>query len=285
MVSPVLAAVAGATIVGGACLIVAGLVRQPVAPPRPPGQLVVSLHRARARLGPAHLIAIGAGVVVLAITGLLGVALATTAIGLVLPLVLRRGGDPSIERLEALEEWTRHLADLASVPGGLEQVLTSSARAAPAVIEQPVRRLGAQLQGRIPVEDALRDFADDLGDYSGDLLVATLLVAARRRGSGLREVLTRAADALARRVEARRRIESDRARPRATARGVTIATLVAWALIALNPSFAAPYGTAVGQLVLLGLVGAYIAVLLWLRRMAYVAPEPRFLVSDERVPA
>lgn len=279
--SPVLAAMIGAAIVGGLFLVVAGLIPQPEPPARPPGRLTVAVQRLRGRVRRVHLAGVGAGIVVLAVTGAPGVALSTIGLALVLPIVLRRGGDPSIARLEALEEWTRHLADLASVPGGLEQVLASSARSAPAAIEAPVKRLAAQLQGRTPIEDALRDFADDLGDYSGDLVVATLLVAARRRGSGLREVLTRAADALARRVESRRRIESDRAKPRSTARGVTIATLLAWAMIGLNPRFAAPYGTPLGQLFLVVLVGAYIAVLLWLRRLAFVPPEPRFLVTTE----
>ena len=69
-------------------------------------------------------------------------------------------------------------------------------------------------------------FADDLDDATGDLVAANLILGARRRGAGLASVLESLAESVADDVRARRAIEADRAKPRTTARWVTIITVV-----------------------------------------------------------
>ena len=69
-------------------------------------------------------------------------------------------------------------------------------------------------------------FADDLDDATGDLVAANLILGARRRGAGLASVLEGLAESVAADVRARREIEADRAKPRATARWVTLITVV-----------------------------------------------------------
>ena len=88
-----------------------------------------------------------------------------------------------------------------------------------------VSALAARLAARWPTETALRAFADDLDDATGDLVVATLILGARRRGPGLARVLTAVADSVAEEVAMRRKVEAERAKPRTTARAVTLITL------------------------------------------------------------
>jgi hypothetical protein len=83
-------------------------------------------------------------------------------------------------------------------------------------------------------------------------------------------------------VRARRQIEADRAKPRATARWVTLITVGVLAVLALTGRYVEPYRTPLGQLLLLVLLALYVATLLWMRRMAAGQPLPRFLGAAVR---
>ncbi len=78
-------------------------------------------------------------------------------------------------------------------------------------------------------------------------------------------------------VRARRQVEADRAKPRATARWVTLITTGVLVLLAVNGSYVAPYGTPLGQVILLVLLGAYAGVLVWLRSMTATPRPVRFV--------
>ena len=78
-------------------------------------------------------------------------------------------------------------------------------------------------------------------------------------------------------MRARREIEADRAKPRSTARWVTIITVGVLAVLALSGDYVAPYGTPLGQVLLVVLLGLYVATLIWMRRMATGQPLPRFI--------
>ena len=134
-----------------------------------------------------------------------------------------------------------------------------------------------RLTARWPTETALRAFADDLGDATGDLAVAALILGHHRRGPGLARALTAVADSVAQEVAMRRRVEADRAKPRATARAVTLITLGVVAVGALNKTYLAPYGTPLGQLVLAGIAVAFVAALAWMRALTLSRPTPRLL--------
>ena len=75
----------------------------------------------------------------------------------------------------------------------------------------------------------------------------------------------------------RRRVEAERARPRATARAVTLITLGVVAVGALNQTYLSPYGTPLGQLVLLAVTAMFVASLTWMRALTLSAPQPRLL--------
>jgi Flp pilus assembly protein TadB len=192
------------------------------------------------------------------------------------------GGNAAVERLEALQEWVRRASDVLAAGGGLEQTLIRSARTAPEPIAAEVAALAARLQARWPTSRALLACADDLDDAAGDLVVAALLLGAELRGPGLARVLTELAGSLTEEVTMRRKVEADRAKPRANARWLLLFTVTASGLAALNGDYLAPYGTGVGQLVLAAIAGLIVACLLWMRRLTAPAPLPRFLVDADR---
>jgi Flp pilus assembly protein TadB len=182
-----------------------------------------------------------------------------------------------IERLEAMEEWTRSLSGVLTVGVGLEQALVATLRSTPAAIAPEVTRLVARLRARWVTEDALRAFADELDDATGDLVAANLILGARRRGAGLASVLEALAESVAADVRARRQVEADRAKPRATARWVTLISVGVLVVLSMSGSYVTPYQSPLGQIVLVSLLAAYIATLLWMKRMAIGQASPRFL--------
>jgi len=281
-----LAGLAGVAVAGGLLLIGAGLYGSTAAP-RPHG----TSRRVRALLTPPgghrsrrrqlELIAgVAGGLLVLFISGLPVPALAAAALVIGIPALLRSvaGTTAEIDRLEALQTWVRRLSDLLTTNSELTKMLTESARTAPAPIAAPLADLGVRLDAGWSVEPALRILAEDLDSATGDMVVSALILGMRDRGGGLAEVLTRMADGVANDVSVRRSIESEREKPRATARIVILITLgvAAWFAV-FNPGFLAPYSSPVGQIVL-ALICLYMAAcLLWLKKLASNPAEARFL--------
>lgn len=291
--SPLLAAVAAMLVLGGLITVVAGMRPAPVLA-RPgrtsPGR---RLFGGPGRLSPRTRRLLGAGLVagLLAwlVTGWFVAVLVLPVAFAGLPvLLLVPQGDTPIARLEAMEEWTRSLAGVLTVGVGIEQALIATARSTPDAIRPEVSTLVARLRARWSTADALRAFADDLDDATGDLIAASLLLGATRRGNGLVSVLEGLASTVADDVRIRRAIEADRAKPRTTARWVTMITVAVLALFSLNSSYIAPYGSGIGQLVLVLLLAGYVGALLWLRQMAAGTKLPRFIggkVAAQQGPA
>lgn len=288
-----LAGVSGALIVAGLVVAVAALVPSD-APPRPPlarrsrrwravrsagdGQSLAG--RRRLQLQWAAAAAAGSGVWVASGWPVGGAAVAVTLVGV--PWLLRQfsAANAQIDRLEALQEWVRRTSDVIAAGGGLEQTLIRSARTAPTPIRGQVQTLTARLQARWPTQRALLAFADDLDDAAGDLVVAALMLGAELRGPGLARVLTELARSLTEEVTMRRKIEADRAKPRANARWLLLITFGAVAVAALNGDYITPYGTPVGQLALAAIAGMIAGCLLWMRKLTLSPPTPRFLVDS-----
>lgn len=227
------------------------------------------------------LLGVGAGIVFALLTGWVIAIILIPAAIIGLPWLLSSGDAKSrIERLEAMEEWTRSLAGVLTVGVGLEQAIIATLRSAPEEIQPEVNLLAARLRARWPTDEALRAFADDLDDSTGDLLAANLLLGAQRRGAGLASVLESVAVSVAEDVRARRMIEADREKPRATARVVTILTLGALVIMFFfSPMFEA-YRSGIGQLVLAGLLAAYVGTLVWMKSMAKGKKLPRFIGTE-----
>ena len=151
---------------------------------------------------------------------------------------------------------------------------------------RPHDLLGLEVVALHPdTEAALRAFADDLNDVTGDLVAANLILAARRRNRSLAKVLQGVAESVAEDVASRRRVEAGRDKPRGSARIVTLFSVSVLAVLAFTGDYVAPYATPGGQVILLVLLAAYAGALLWMRTMAAGAPLPRILGPAARAGA
>ncbi len=274
MTTFVLATAGGAAMVGGVLLIAAVLAGwQPAARSR-------RLRRSRTGWGANRwLIAAATGIAVWAVSGWPAAGLGVFAGVLGLPVMLTAGTRAShtIDRLEALAEWTRRVADLLAVGFGLEAALVTAAPSAPALIRSETTTLAAHIAARGSTEAALREFARVFADTGADLVVAALILAVRRRGPGLPAALTAVAAAVSQEAAARRRIEADRAKPRTTAKTVCLITLVMVGVGLANRGYSAPFATPGGQLVLTATLAAFGACLWWMHAMTSTAAPARLI--------
>lgn len=268
-------AVAGALLVGGVLALVIGLRPAEVAS-HPPRRR--RLRRMTKQFRLLLLSGVSAGVVALLVTGWVMSLIVVPVAFVGLPTLLSSSSaSAQIDRLEGMEEWTRSLSGVLTVGVGLEQALVATLRSTPAAIAPEVTRLVARLRARWVTEDALRAFADELDDATGDLVAANLILGARRRGAGLASVLEGLAESVAADVRARRQVEADRAKPRATARSVTLISVGVLVVLAVSGTYVEPYRSPLGQIILIALLSAYVATLIWMKRMAIGRPLPRFL--------
>jgi len=278
--TPLIPALAGALLVAGVLGLVAGARRAPITPSvaRPSSRLSVRLASVSTRTKILAVAGLVIGFVIALLTGwVIAIVLAPLAIVGLPTLLSAPASGTKIRQLEALEEWTRALAGVLTVGVGLEEALRTTLRSTPESIRPEVTTLVARLRARVSTEDALRAFADDLDDSTGDLVASYLVLGARRRGQGLASVLESLAESVASDVRARRAIEADRAKPRTTARWVTIITVSVLGFLTLTGDYVRPYSTPLGQLLLFVMLAAYIGLLLWMRNMAKGEELPRFL--------
>ena len=279
--SAVLAALAGVLIVAGILGVIVSLRPAPEPPPKPirrPGRVATFWRALPANRRIAVLVALAAGVVAGLLTGWLVLAVLLPGAVLGLPVLLATSPETQrITRLDGIAEWTRNLSGVLTAGQGLEQALIASLRSTPQAVRPEVSVLVARLKGRWPTEAALRAFAADIDDATGDLVAAALILGARKRGPGLAAVLTGLAESTAADVRARRQIEADRAKPRTIARLVTLLSAGALTVLALTGSFLEPYRTPLGQVILLVLLACYTSSLIWLKKAAQSPPPARFL--------
>lgn len=186
----------------------------------------------------------------------------------------------AITRADGLAGWIEALRDTIAGAVGLEQAIPATAVNAAPSIRPALNLLVDRLRVREPLPDALMKFSDDLDDASADLVVAALILNARLRGPGLRDVLTALATASRDELDVRRRVESSR---RSTRRSVQVVVgvilAVAGGLVLFNREYVAPYGTFMGQLVLAGVLALFGLAVLWLRRLSGVEEPERFLIN------
>jgi Flp pilus assembly protein TadB len=224
----------------------------------------------------------GLGLIALVLTGWLVVAIGVTVLGFFAPSLFggARAGRTEVARVEALASWTESLRDTIAGAVGLEQAIPASYHAAAPVLKPPLALLIDRLRTREPLPDALVKFGNDLDDAGADLILAALVLNARLRGPGLRDVLTALSQAAREEMDMRGRIEASRA---ATRRSVQIITgltlLVVFGLRLLNPEYVEPYDSVAGQVTLGVVCAVFAAGFLWLRSLSrYDTPE-RFLAG------
>jgi Flp pilus assembly protein TadB len=271
-----MAGLAGGMVLTGLILLVRELTRRAPPPGTPPPLRITMPPATRNRA----LVAVGVGLLVLAITRWPVAMVAAAAAVLFLPRIAStKAARQRAAVLEGLEQWTRRLSDMLTASRGLEDALEASVASAPAAIEPAVARLGRRLAARTGTEAALRAFAAEINDPAGDRIAAALIIATGRRGGGVRDVLNSLAVMLARDVAARREIEADRAQHRTTVKWLTFFVAGFTAFAVLNRSYSAPYGTVAGQLVMALVAALYFGGLWWLQHLGSVPAPGRFLAD------
>ncbi len=266
----------GAVAGGGVLLLVHWFSPPEEKPVRPPSELLRTLKSYGARLP----FALGAGLVLLLLTRWPVLAAAGGLLVFFGPALL--GGIAaerrSIARLEGLAAWTESLRDTIAGAVGLEQAIPATAYAANPAIKPHLVQLSDRLRVRTPLPTALQLFADELDDSSADLIIAALMLNAKLRGPGLREVLSSLARSSREELEMRRRISAQRSSTRRSVQivvGVTVAFVLGLAVF--NRGYVEPYATAAGQLVLLVVLGFFAAGFAWMRRLAVFEVPERFM--------
>lgn len=275
---PLLATLAGAGAGAGVFLLVAAVRGLPRRQPARRPRLASALSAAISVRGAGALIA---GVAVLLLTRWLvgGVAAGLLVLG------WRSFGGAAAERravarLEGLATWTESLRDTIAGAVGLEQAIPASLRVAAPPLRQPLTRLVDRLHARAPLPDALRAFSEDLDDPGADLIIAALIINARLRGPGLRDLLGALSGSVREELDMRRKVNAERRSTRRSAQ-IVVAVSVALVLglgIADHP-YVQVYDSPAGQLVLAVIVGVYAAGFLWMRRLARTDPPQRLLAG------
>ncbi|MFF2377232.1 type II secretion system F family protein [Streptomyces xiamenensis] len=189
----------------------------------------------------------------------------------------------NMRRVEALAGWTESLRDTIAGAVGLEQAIPSSARAAAPALRVPLNNLVDRLRSRMPLPEALQEFAEELDDSSADIIIASLILNARLRGPGLREVLGALAKSAREEVDMRQRVMAQRASTRRSVQivvGVSVAFPLGLAIF--NPGFVEPFGDTLGQAVLAIVCGLFGLGFWWMRRLAKIEVPERFMArADE----
>jgi len=190
----------------------------------------------------------------------------------------RRDAEAIISRTEAIASWTEMLRDTLAASSGLHRTIVAIARVAPAPILPEVRALADRIEAREGLPSALRGYAEDLANATGDLVVSALIVAYERRASNLTEVLGALAKSAREEAGMQRRIYTARARNRAAASVITVTVLATiTALAVFNRSFLNPYDSPGGQ-AMLAAIGALFGGALWgLARLARLPEMARVL--------
>lgn len=218
------------------------------------------------------------GLVTLSVTGSPLAGLAVPCLVLILPALLSTPVNHEIEILQALDRWVRLLVGSVSTGKSVPDAVRATRGQVAPLLSRPVTELIARLDARWPTDAALRAMADDFSSPDADAVIAAMVVATGRGGTGATAALRALGDHTRRRLQSLREIETERAKPRVVVRQVTLITLVVLAGVAVvNPDYLAPYRTPTGQLLGLALFTSYLGTLLTLRKVAQPRARERIL--------
>jgi Flp pilus assembly protein TadB len=283
--SPI-ALLAGVMVVAGLVVAVPGLRRREVPTPAEvaaqearDGPSFVRRWRAAIPLERA-VISLAAGMAVLVLTRWPVAALGAVAATAFATSPVLRSGVPEARKAEALADWAEMLRDATGTPRGIEGVLVATADGAPPLVRPHAVRLAQRLPYE-PLESALDDLADDLDHPIGDLVVMAMRLAAQSGGRQIRAVLDDLATMAREEARMHRRIDVARARPKSDMRAVLVimAFFVVVFVVAAR-HYLEPYGTPLGQMVLLLVCGIWAAGIWTMARMGRRHQVSRFLVRS-----
>jgi Flp pilus assembly protein TadB len=264
--------------VGIALLLVVGGLRAPARPDRPAR---AERRRARASVSALRIAGVlAAAAVVGAATRWPVAAILAAVAAWALPAVLGpdRAQRRTLERVEAIAAWAEDLSGTLRAAAGIEQTILQTAVVAPAGIRTELGRLAEALRAGIRLPDALRAFAADLGDPTADMVVNVLLQAAQHQARDIATGLSGVGRAARRQASSRLRVATGRSRTRTSTRIVICVVLASVVLLTMFAhAFLAPYGAALGQMVLAVLGALFAGALVWMVRTGRIPDLPRIL--------
>jgi tight adherence protein B len=265
-----LLAVCGAGI--GAGLWLAYTARHPL-PPQPADNKPRRMPPSTRRI----LLAAVCAVLAYALTRWIAAVPTAAAAAYFLPVMLGpdRGNAQRMAVIEAVATFTEMLRDTLSGAAGLNQSLTTACRNAPDPLQPAAGQLAEDLDARnTTTREALRAFADRIGDATCDLVALALAAASEHPTRDLGALLSTLADTAREQAVMRTRIAVAQARTQTAIRMITGTTLGLGILLTLvDRSYLSSYNTATGQVVLLWVAVIFAAAFRWLRALAR-APEP-----------
>ncbi|MGH9244754.1 MAG: type II secretion system F family protein [Acidimicrobiales bacterium] len=192
----------------------------------------------------------------------------------------KSGRERGVAKIEAIASWAEMLRDILASAGGLEQSIIASASIAPEPIRPQVLRMAARLE-RDRLSVALRDFADEMNDPMGDLVVAALVLAADKSPKRLGFLLGELAQSARAEANMRLKVDAGRARTRTSTRVVTATTLIfTLGIMLINRDYMDPYNSVAGQIVLLFVGGLFALSFVWMARASRFHPAERFLTTQ-----
>jgi tight adherence protein B len=211
----------------------------------------------------------------------LAVAFAPTVMG-------RTSATRRTDRIEAVAVWTELLRDTLTASAGLGEAIVATAPVAPAPVRDQVVRLANRLASGVPMTEGLRAFATEVDDPSCDMVACALLLAATSRAQKLTELLSALSESIRDEVAMRLRVEASRASARSSVRSVIVFSLLfVAALMVVARSYLEPFGTPLGQVILLAVGGCYAAGIALMVRLVRPPATQRLLgaVATEEGPS
>jgi Flp pilus assembly protein TadB len=243
------------------------------------------------RLDPANRQAALCAVILALVVGLVTRWPVGAALGGAVGWTLRSALQPNTSRrvtgrLEALAAWIEALRDSIAAHRGLLAAIESTVNTAPPSIRDNVAALVVRIKSGIALDSALYAFAGELGDAAVDEAIAPLILASRFGGSDLQGLLATAAGNTRDQIALWQRIEIARAKPRRDMRLVIAVTLVfTLGVLLIGHGYFKPFGTPVGQIVLLAVAGLFAAGFAAMNRLSRPQPLPRLFDSRSTPPA
>jgi hypothetical protein len=181
------------------------------------------------------------------------------------------------EVVEAVATWTENLRDVISASAGLHDAVITTAQCPPQPIAENVQRLAASLRYQ-PLEESLREFADDISHPTCDFVVAALIIASQNQARDVAELLSHLAQCARVECDLYMRIWVSRARSRSAIRIVNGAMAFFFGgMLLFSRDYLAPFFSLQGVLVLIGIAGVVGGSVLSMRQIAQIELPQRFL--------
>ena len=171
------------------------------------------------------------------------------------------------EEIEAYSQWTEQIRDLVGASGSLFEAVTLSADSAPPLLRPAVMNM-ASMARTLGLPAAMDWFASEMRSPYADRLVLGLRIA-WDSGARVSEAFESTARGMRAEVDMRRRNEVANSRAWTQVVSILMVTLIVVALLAVvNQGFFEPFGTAVGQAVLLGVGGLMAGSVFWVLKLS-----------------